>query len=525
MSYKVLITTSGTGSRLGQLTKYTNKALVRVGKKPAISYIIESYPKNTEFVIALGYKGDQVKDFLGLAYPEHSFTFVNIDKYDGPGTSLGYSMLKAQKKLQEPFIYHACDTVIEGSKIPPPFYNWVAGIRGKHDSAQYASFNFDTNKHIVKFNSRGTKKYGFIHVGLVGIKDYKTFWIKLSKTIKKYPNDSSLNDISGISLMIDGGSVFKALKISKWFDIGNDVALDYARKNISDRFDNLDKVDEALFFFDKFAIKFFSDTKKIKNRVKRGRILGNLVPTTIATRKNFYKYNFVKGNKFSDVVTSRDVEEFLDWAQKHLWISIREVTDRKFIQVCRNFYKNKTLDRINSFLKSESLEDDVSLINGEQIPAVKDLLAEIDFKWLSHGIQTNYHGDFILENILKTKQGYKLLDWRQDFGGLIRGGDMYYDLAKFYHNLVVNHDVISKNEFSIRTIGKNVSLSIKRKDNLKKSEVAFEKWVEQNNYDLKKVKVLRAIIWLNMSPLHHRPFNIFLFYLGKYYLWQILKEK
>ena len=40
----VLITTSGTGNRLGNLTKFTNKSLVRVGEKPSISYIIESYP-------------------------------------------------------------------------------------------------------------------------------------------------------------------------------------------------------------------------------------------------------------------------------------------------------------------------------------------------------------------------------------------------------------------------------------------------------------------------------------------------
>ena len=39
--YKVLLTTSGLGSRLGNLTKFTNKSLVRVGDKPAISYIIE----------------------------------------------------------------------------------------------------------------------------------------------------------------------------------------------------------------------------------------------------------------------------------------------------------------------------------------------------------------------------------------------------------------------------------------------------------------------------------------------------
>ena len=71
--YKVLITTSGVGSRLGELTTFTNKSLVRVGKKPAISYAIENYPDDIEIVVTLGYWGGQVRDFLTLAYPKRNF--------------------------------------------------------------------------------------------------------------------------------------------------------------------------------------------------------------------------------------------------------------------------------------------------------------------------------------------------------------------------------------------------------------------------------------------------------------------
>ena len=78
--YKVLITTSGLGSRLGNLTDYTNKSLVRVADKPAISYIIEAYPNGTEFIITLGHYGEHVRQFLNLAYPDVKFEFVNIDK-------------------------------------------------------------------------------------------------------------------------------------------------------------------------------------------------------------------------------------------------------------------------------------------------------------------------------------------------------------------------------------------------------------------------------------------------------------
>ena len=76
MKYKVLLLTSGVGSRLGNITQYTNKALIRIGKKPAICHIIDYYPKDVEFVITLGYFGKQVKEFLELVYPNRKFNFV-----------------------------------------------------------------------------------------------------------------------------------------------------------------------------------------------------------------------------------------------------------------------------------------------------------------------------------------------------------------------------------------------------------------------------------------------------------------
>ena len=136
--YKVLITTAGIGQRLGFLTKFTNKALVRVGKKPALAYIIESYPEDVPIVIVTGYFGDQVKDFVKLAYPERkNVEFVQVDKYEGEGTSLGYSMLSAKKYLQCPFIFHAADTIVL-HPVPKPDKNWIGGYKGGGDATQYA---------------------------------------------------------------------------------------------------------------------------------------------------------------------------------------------------------------------------------------------------------------------------------------------------------------------------------------------------------------------------------------------------
>ena len=124
MLYRVLIPTAGLGKRLGDQTKYINKSLISINQKPAISHIIESYPAKTEFVIALGYKGDLVKNFLKLAYPNKKFLFLRINKYYGKGSGLGYTILCCRKYLNKPVIFHACDTLIKG-KIPKPEFNWM----------------------------------------------------------------------------------------------------------------------------------------------------------------------------------------------------------------------------------------------------------------------------------------------------------------------------------------------------------------------------------------------------------------
>ena len=70
MSFKVVIPTSGIGSRLFKLTKNLNKSLIAINNKPAICHIIEKFPKNCHFVIPVGFKGHLVKDFLKISYPK-----------------------------------------------------------------------------------------------------------------------------------------------------------------------------------------------------------------------------------------------------------------------------------------------------------------------------------------------------------------------------------------------------------------------------------------------------------------------
>ena len=522
MKFKVLVTTSGTGSRLGEITQYTNKSLVKVGKKPAISYIIEAYPKKTEFVITLGYFGDQVRDFLELVYPERNFCFVVVDKYEGLGTSLGYSMLKTKKALQCPFIYHASDTIVMDQKIPVPVYNWIGGFKGEGSSA-YASFDVIEEK-VKEIYDKGNLDPDFLHIGLVGINDYKAFWSALEKMYKDNPNDSTLNDVQALNRMFKDNIGFEAINFKKWYDTGNVECLQRARQEINDTFYILDKLGESIFMFDKFVVKFFSDKELVIKRIKRAEILNGLVPKIEDYRKNFYRYKYSQGELYSTVANPNDFHTFLDWANSKLWRKTHEVSKEKFKLICRDFYYDKTIQRIDKFLSSRSIVDQANIINEESVPPIKEILKKVNFDELCDADQSMFHGDFILDNIIKTKKGYTLLDWRQEFGGLLKSGDMYYDLAKLNHNLVVNHGIVNDNLFTIDIKERKITCDILRKENLVQCQKILFGFIKDNRLSERKVRILTALIWLNMSPLHHHPFDLFLYYFGKLNLWRELQK-
>jgi NDP-sugar pyrophosphorylase family protein len=112
---KVVIPTSGLGSRLGELTKHTSKSLVPLGSQLVIDFIIAAYDRfdDVDYVVLLGHQGDLVQQYLKLAYPERSITFLWVDNYCGDGSSMLRSLCTAASRVNEPFYLHCCDTIID----------------------------------------------------------------------------------------------------------------------------------------------------------------------------------------------------------------------------------------------------------------------------------------------------------------------------------------------------------------------------------------------------------------------------
>jgi thiamine kinase-like enzyme len=128
---------------------------------------------------------------------------------------------------------------------------------------------------------------------------------------------------------------------------------------------------------------------------------------------------------------------------------------------------------------------------------------------------TLFHGDLHFDNILwgSFLKKFTYIDWRESFGGSTKGGDIYYDLAKLYGGTIIPYDMMKESDAIELVEGSTeITYSYYASENLSGFKREYEAWITKNGFDLNKVKLITAIIFLNMSPLHDEKFGKMLWF-------------
>ena len=516
----VVIPTAGIGSRLDLHTKNFNKSMIQLGDTPVISKIIDAYPKNTKFIIITGYKNDHIEEYLKLAYPQKKIKIVRVKLFEGPGSGLSYSLSRALNFIDQSFFFHANDSIF----IDKNFYKKInldtLFLHKKNcDTMKYATVEFGNGYRKIHNKLNYLRKDYYNYTGVGFVKDYKKF----KKIIKNFKiNDGELSYFKSL----DPNKInFKFVK--NWHDIGSKETKEKAENFYLTSKSILPKYDQGIFFKKNKVYKFFTTKNIIKKRYQRSKILNPHVPKIIKKTNYFYVYNFINGVVFSKLKNkTKEFLKLLNWLNKDFWkkknLNINKL--RAFEQKCNSFYYEKSLSRINYLYEKNNINDQEEIINDIKTPKISSLLEKINWRDLNAGIPVNFHGDLHFENIIKKKNKIKLLDWREDFSGIMNYGDIYYDLAKINHGLIIDHSVIKKSQFDIKIEKKNIKIKFVQSQENKKCQKLFFKFLKDNNYSILKVKIITSLIFLNIAGLHHYPYSIFLYYLGKMLLSKTLKE-
>ena len=532
MKKTVVIPAAGLGARLGEFTKNYSKAMVTLGKMPIISYIINKFTNNDEIIILLGYKGDLLKQVVHACHPDKNITFVDVDKYEGEGSGLGYSLHCAYSLLQRPFIFWSCDTLLPEFDVDSVQYNdnWaVVSSSQREYFMNYRHMQVDAKSNVINILPKDIKYADNIYsyTGVSYIKDYETFW-------KSFDRNQDAFITTGETYGLVGMNSLRAIIDDNWIDAGCREILEAAKQEYSSKMEEtiLEKPDEAIWFIDNKVIKFHINEKFISDRVKRYETMlcekqiknGIRLPKMLYSSQNVYVYERADGVIASKVITPTMMIDILN---RYLDVDyIIGLPDSDKIAIYTDFYKNKTISRINKYCNDNPDIDGACTINDVSCLPASTIVNQINWDSLPMmGVFTNnYHGDFHLENILVNDNDnqlygreYVMLDWRQNFGKTYIG-DAYYDIAKMWHSLIVNHNMVKDNLFTVENISKtNIRIDIHRTYIDSECEKALIEYIKNStlyNYELSEL--MTALIFLNIAACHTYPYSKFLFYLGKY---------
>jgi GTP:adenosylcobinamide-phosphate guanylyltransferase len=515
-NFKFCILAAGKGTRSNDVDGL-HKALLPLENKPVISHIIDKLDSRVEVVIAVGHKSNQIKTYLDTVYNDRKITYVDVDNYDGEGSGPGYSLLCCKEELQSPFIFTSVDTLVkEVAVFSFVGDNWLGVSEVPVENSMDYCLVRGSKYLDGLYYGTGNRAY----VGMAGINDFADFW-------KSLEDRKIFKDEYQVIHGFDGLDNIKLIDFT-WYDTGNNKSYHETKKVFSNDV-VANKSDEAIFIDKEKVIKYFNSSQKMKLRVERTKYLNEKCPDIEVINDNMYAYDYINGELLSNISDESLMRKFLDECQSSLWnqISLNTTRTSIFLDDCKEMYETKTKKRVKVLFRNKL--DNISVINGIKVEPVEDMLNKVNWKnFYDKATPTLFHGDFQPENILydDIKDKFVLIDWRQSFGKSIEFGDVYYDLGKLYHAIMINGQSILKDMFSYRNNSDEAVVEFYAKSNLVYFMDIFKQFCKDNDYDWNHVELLGILQYFSICTLYDNfkdgKYGNFLFLYGKYLLAKFL---
>ena len=164
---KVIILAGGYGTRLAEYTDKIPKPMVKIGKKPILSHIMETYQKYgyKKFIIAAGYKKEIIEDYYK---DTKEFDIQIVDT--GEDTMTGGRLLRLEKFIEKKenfFMTYGdglCSINLNDLLNFHLKHQKIATVTAVHPPVRFGELEIE-NDDVIDFEEKPQAKAGWINGG------------------------------------------------------------------------------------------------------------------------------------------------------------------------------------------------------------------------------------------------------------------------------------------------------------------------------------------------------------------------
>lgn len=218
---KAVIPAAGIGTRLRPHTLNKPKALLPVAGKPILAHIIDDLTEAgiDEFVLIVGYHGDEVRRWFTRERPDLDITFVEQTERLG----LGHAIWTAREALgDDAFFCILGDTILKAdysALLASP--NSMIAVREVEDPRRFGVVEMD-GESVKRFVEKpDVPPSNLAIVGAYLFRDGGALWRALDRIVTediRTRGEYQLTD--ALQMMVEEGIPFNTIAVTDWYDCG-----------------------------------------------------------------------------------------------------------------------------------------------------------------------------------------------------------------------------------------------------------------------------------------------------------------
>jgi glucose-1-phosphate thymidylyltransferase len=225
---KVVIPMAGYGTRLRPHTWSKPKPLVTVAGKPVLGHVLDMFatiPSIDEVIFIVGYLGQQVESYVGLAYPRLRSTYIEQRELLGQS----HAIWLAREALSGPMLMVFVDTLVEAdlSLLADESSQAVAFVKPVQDPRRFGVAELGTNGRVRRLVEKPEDVGNNLAVvGLYYFQESEKLIDSIEQQMDRetrFKGEYFLAD--AINIMLDGGLDMRVEPVDVWMDCGKPEAL------------------------------------------------------------------------------------------------------------------------------------------------------------------------------------------------------------------------------------------------------------------------------------------------------------